>query len=241
MLVQRCWGKQIAGVLMRFLQVLGAALWPPRCYLCGCPLAWDEALCEDCLGRFEEAVVCYRCGARLASAEVACPQCSKVRPPWRGFLCAYRYEGDIKDILAAAKYYGETSALRALVALTTRFWQQHKAEVCVDLITWVPPDPVRLWQRGYDVVGELALAVGRVLAVDVKQTLRKRFSTPPQAGRSQAQRKAALSGAFQLTADVTGKRVLLVDDLATTCTTLRRCTRLLRRAGADVFCFTLAR
>jgi len=100
---------------------------------------------------------------------------------------------------------------------------------------------MRLWQRGYDVVGELAFAVGTALAVDAKQTLKKRFSTPPQAGRSQAQRKAALSGAFQIIADVMGKKVLLVDDLATTCTTLRRCTRLLRRAGADVICFTLAR
>ena len=232
---------QIAGVLMRFLQILGAALWPPRCYLCGCTLSWDEALCGDCLRRFEEAVVCFRCGARLQNPDVPCPQCSKVRPPWQGFLSAYRYEGDIKDILAAAKYYGETSAVRTLVALTTRFWRQHKAEVSVDLITWVPPDPVRLWQRGYDVVGELALAVGEVLGVDVRQTLRKRFSTPPQAGRSEAQRKAALSGAFQITADVMQKKVLLVDDLATTCTTLRRCTRLLRRAGASVLCFTLAR
>ena len=227
--------------MMRLWAVVGAALLPPRCYLCGCSVAWEEALCDDCLRRFEEAVVCHRCGAKLASAEVACPQCSKMRPPWQGFFSAYRYEGAIKDMLAAAKYYGDTSALRALAALTARFWRQHKAEVAVDLITWVPPDPVRLRQRGYDVVRELAQAVGEVLGVDVRQTMRKRFSTPPQAGRSQAQRKAALSGAFQLTADVAGKKVLLVDDLATTCTTLRRCTRLLRRAGASVLCFTLAR
>lgn len=224
----------------KIMESLGALVWPPRCYLCGRGVLWSETLCEGCYGVFMRALVCGRCGSRLSDPDVPCAQCVGVRPHWDGFFAGYRYEEPLKGIFASAKYYGSSAALRVMADMAFRFWRG-RAGPDVSFVTWVAPDPRRLWERGYDVAREVARGVAKALGLPLRATLKKLRSTPPQAGRTEAQRKAALAGAFALTSDVNGSKVLLVDDLATTCTTLRRCVRVLKRGGARVVCFVLAR
>jgi predicted amidophosphoribosyltransferase len=90
-------------------------------------------------------------------------------------------------------------------------------------------------------------SVARILARELQADfrpglLRKVRSTRPQVGLPRAQREKNLDGAFMLAEGkkLAGKRILLVDDVITTGTTIRTCAALLNRRGARVTAVTLA-
>ena len=114
-----------------------------------------------------------------------------------------------------------------------------------DIITWVPLSRKRLRERGYDQARLLAKATAKTLGMPLTPTLYKQRNTQPQSGTGDAaKRRANITGAYRMKkgADVTGKRVLLIDDIVTTGSTLLECARVLGKAGAEqVVCATVAR
>lgn len=114
-----------------------------------------------------------------------------------------------------------------------------------DLICWAPLSGKRLRERGFDQAELLAREVGRRLSVPVRPVLWKKRHTAPQSGLEDVSaRRANAQGAYALLpgADLSGKRVVLVDDVVTSGSTLSACAALLRQGGAEgVYCLTLAR
>ena len=113
----------------------------------------------------------------------------------------------------------------------------------LDGVTWAPLSRKRLRSRGFDQAELLAREVGKRLDLPVLSTLEKRRHTPPQSGLTQeAARRANALGAYSLKSGVplAGKRLLLVDDVVTSGSTLGECARLLSQEGAEVFGLTLA-
>jgi predicted amidophosphoribosyltransferase len=103
-----------------------------------------------------------------------------------------------------------------------------------DLVVPVPPDPLR-WSVRRHAPRRLARAVARALVLPVApRALRKRRPTRPQTSAAGAARRFALAGAFAARSGlVEGRSILLVDDVATTGSTLREAARALAEAGAD--------
>ena len=114
----------------------------------------------------------------------------------------------------------------------------------LDCITWVPVTRRRRGQRGFDQCELLAREVGRRLDVPARGTLAKDRNTRPQSElEEESARRANALGAYSLLpgTDLMGKRVVLVDDVVTSGSTLSECAQLLRRAGAEaVYGLTLA-
>ncbi|MEY8316328.1 ComF family protein [Oscillospiraceae bacterium 50-58] len=112
------------------------------------------------------------------------------------------------------------------------------------LITWAPLSKKRLRERGFDQAELLAREVGRLLDIPVLPLLEKKRHTAPQSELEESSaRRANAQGAYALLpgAGLTGKRVVLVDDVVTSGATLSACAALLRQAGAEgVYCLTLA-
>lgn len=113
-----------------------------------------------------------------------------------------------------------------------------------DLICWAPLSRKRRRKRGFDQGELLAREVGRLLSVPVQPVLEKTRHTAPQSELEEnSARQANARGAYALLPeiDLTGKRVVLVDDVVTSGATLSACAALLRQAGAaEVYCLTLA-
>ena len=113
-----------------------------------------------------------------------------------------------------------------------------------DLISWVPLSEKRLRERGYDQAMLLALAAALELDDVAVETLRKNRNTAPQSGTESAdERRANISGAYEVIDSelVRGKRILLIDDIITTGSTLSECARTLMLAGAEgVVCAAVA-
>ena len=104
-----------------------------------------------------------------------------------------------------------------------------------DLITWVPVSPETLRRRGYDQAQLLAQETARALAAQAVPLLEKTRDTPPQSSLTQGrQRRANVAGVYTAPhpAQVTGQRILLLDDILTTGATLNEAARTLRQAGA---------
>ena len=149
----------------------------------------------------------------------------------RESLLRYKFGG----ATGYAKVYGR------LVAETVRT----ELPGAYDIITWVPLSRKRLRERGYDQARLLAKVTAKALGMPLTPTLYKQRNTQPQSGTGDAaKRRANITGAYRMKkgADVTGKRVLLIDDIVTTGSTLLECARVLGKAGAEqVVCATVAR
>jgi ComF family protein len=114
----------------------------------------------------------------------------------------------------------------------------------VDVITPVPLGLARLVQRGYNQSALLARPLALALGVRYyPQSLRRSRETRSQVGLSAAQRKENVIGAFEARSDlVSGRNILVVDDVTTSGATLEACAVALFDAGAlKVFGLTLAR
>lgn len=113
-----------------------------------------------------------------------------------------------------------------------------------DLVTWAPLSTLRYWKRGYDQAELLAVEAGKLYGIKPLRLLRKTRHTKAQSKLSPAARKRNAADLYRVSSRLSleGKRVLLVDDVTTTGSTLSDCARALTAAGAgEVVCLTLAR
>jgi ComF family protein len=111
-----------------------------------------------------------------------------------------------------------------------------------DVVTPVPLHWRKHWQRGFNQADLLAAQVAKRRKIALLRCLRRKKPTEVQASLAVAGRRRNVAGAFEIRADVRGKRVLLIDDVMTTGATASACATVLKRAGAkSVSLATLAR
>ena len=112
-------------------------------------------------------------------------------------------------------------------------------------MSWVPISRKRLKKRGYDQSKLLAQAVGKLLGVRPVRTLRKIRDTAPQSLTGSAEkRRENVKDAYAVwkPENVIGKRILILDDIFTTGSTVSECARTLGKAGAaEILCAAVAR
>lgn len=160
-----------------------------------------------------------------------------------GCFSPLAYGGAVPDAVHRYKFQRVRAYDRAFGALMAQCLRDH-APQGADLVTWTPLSRARLRERGFDQAELLARAVGRELSIPIAATLRKRRDTKPQSGiQEDAARRANALGAYERLPGVAlaGKRVVLVDDVVTSGSTLAECARLLREGEAEeILCLTLA-
>jgi ComF family protein len=194
------------------------------------------ASCAGCDRRGVD-LFCARCVATLRT----CPVPTDPGPvPIHGRLV---YTGALAEAIRRLKYSDRPDLARPLGRLLAAAAAGLGDEAPGDLVVPVPLHPRRLAERGYNQAALLARPVARALALPfVTGELRRLVNTNAQARLGGHERRANVAGAFAASEAVRGRRVLLVDDVATTGATLLACGSALRERGASgVVALVLAR
>ena len=224
---------------------------PPRCHLCRCfiPQTGPIHLCQACRTSLAEvsSPCCTVCGRPFTGAvtDHPCGACLQQHPPWEQARAAFSYEGGCQELIQAFKYRNRFHLRRSLALLIAEQLSRFAAACQADLLIPVPLHHDRLTMRGFNQA--LLLAEGlsdRWQLPLLRQGLRRSRNTVSQTRLSAAERAANLRGAFSVPdpAAIRAKRILLVDDVFTTGSTLAECSRCLLTAGAAaVCCVTVAR
>jgi ComF family protein len=227
------------------LRTIGRAaldlLYPPRCALCGRSGALVCDACADSLPRADGAR-CNDCWLPLRSGG-PCRACAEHPLALTRLRSAFRYEGEVRRLVHAFKFGGQNGLAPSLGALLTDTYVSHHLEAAV--IVPVPLTGMRRRTRGYNQASLMAQELGRALDLPVVDALtRRRFPGAQASSATAVERWRNVAGAFSVARPeaVADKRVLLVDDVATTGATLDACARELLAAGAaSVSGLTLAR
>ena len=225
-------------------------LFPPRCPECSVLVAEQGTLCAECWQRvgFLGDPLCSRCGYPFPydmGAQALCGECIRMEPQFSMARAVCRYDATSSRLVTGLKYADKTQLVGTYGAWMARAGAELLAQA--EVIVPVPLHRWRLLTRRYNQSALLAYALGRQSGVPVlpDALVRTRYTTP-QAGLTQEQRRKNVKGAFLANARkveaLRGKKVLLVDDVMTTGSTIHACTKALLKAGTgNVYVLTLAR
>jgi len=238
---------------IRTLELLEAAaslLYPPVCTSCSGKIEAGEYLCEQCNAKAARIVApfCQQCSEPFDGAltrAFTCANCAHREIYFDAAVAAYRGRGIVRDVIHEFKYARQVH-LRHLVArwLCAAFEDTRIRQSHFDLMVPVPLHPTRQRERGFNQAVLLAELVSQQVSIRCKPVLERIRYTTTQTALDRAERIQNLHNAFRLrkNADVRGLRVLLIDDVLTTGSTLSECARVLKRAGAiSVYAATAAR
>ncbi|WP_216332985.1 ComF family protein [Rhizobium sp. X9] len=224
-------------------------VYPPTCAGCARMTGGEAALCSDCWRdvTFIDRPFCEVLGipfARDHGDGVVSAQAIADPPPFDRLRAAASHEGTARKLVHRLKYQDRTDLAR-LMAL----WMLRASDGTVDACDCIVPVPLhrhRFWRRRFNQSAELARhlakAAGKPLLVDTLLRVKK---TERQVGLSALARRDNVRGAFAIAPGreigISGRRVVLVDDVYTTGATVGATSRALRKAGAvDVTVLTFA-
>ena len=213
-------------------------LFPPLCIACREP-SGSPGFCAQCWGaiQFLDGPLCLCCGIPFdvaLGADTLCAACLAHPPAFDRARAILRYDETSRAPILALKH-----ADRLDLVPDFALWLERAGRGLIeasDLIVPVPLHPLRLWRRRYNQAAELSRALARRsgLALDTTALIRSR-PTPSQGAMVSAKaRRRNVLGAFRVRQPgrVTGRNILLVDDVLTTGATADAASRALKRAGA---------
>lgn len=211
-------------------------LYPARCPICGrSGGGGDGHFCAACDGGLcDRALRCPRCATTVGPhslLEDACAACRHEAPPFARSSCLGSYRGSLKIAVLRMK----SASGEGIAELLGRRWAKAHplAGPPIDAIVPLPLHWWKQWRRGYN----QSAAVGRGIAHTYRLPIRPRWlrcirRTAPQKSLEPTARRINVRGAFRASPLVSGRHVLLVDDVMTTGATAEEAARALRRAGA---------
>ncbi len=236
----------LAALLATCLDPFLTLLYPPRCLICG--VLGASGLCAACAGQIVPVALpqCARCGHAL-TPEGPCFNCTGRTPAFIRARAMGSYEGVLRIAIHHFKYRDHPQLAAPLGELLAVFARANSAalnDLRFDALVPVPMHSVRKRLRGYNQSERLA----RVLASDlglplVTNALVRTRATHAQVGLTGEARQGNVQGAFAVrrAETVAGKTLLLIDDVATTGSSLSECASVLKAAGAKaVYALTLA-
>jgi ComF family protein len=236
--------------LLNPLPGLVSLLYPANCAGCAVPVKPGEQLCAQCRDDAPRlrAPFCERCSQPFPGAitdAFTCQNCHDRVLHFDAAISCYRSRGVVRELMHSFKYGKQLHLRHTLGAwLCDTLDDPRLAGRRFDCIVPVPLHPARERERGFNQAELLARALGRKSGLPVRPLLRRIRYTTTQTQFDRHERMENLSGAFRLRrgVDVQELRVLLVDDVLTTGSTLSECAEVLKRAGAlSVHAATAAR
>ena len=230
---------------MRLLSGLIDIIYPPRCHICmdfldDHPVERGD-ICDTCFAGFKSLShpYCSICGEPFKSKveeDHLCERCLRKRPFYDELRAPYLYEETLRDAIQLIKYSGRSNILKPLGLLLGAFAKNRIDDTKNMIMMPVPLHRKKLRQRGFNQSAMIVKSASPILETetDFFTLIRTRY-TNSQTGLNPEERRKNVRGAFEVSprTDLEGKSVILVDDVATTGSTLNECARVLKKAGCE--------
>ena len=214
-------------------------LFPLECFGCS---KEGEVFCSTCLKELPRLrpPFCRLCCQ--PGIDSPCASCQALPLSVDGIRAPFVLDGVVRRAVHRLKYGNLRAAAPQLGRIMGEQLMSYK--IPGQLVVPVPLHPVRLRQRGYNQSDLLAKGVARTSGIPLaKHLLTRTKNTSPQvASQGREQRRSNVDGSFRCGADLSGVSLILIDDVATTGSTLSACAAALKAAGAiSVHALALAR
>ena len=221
---------------------------PLRCVKCGVIVENKEGLCASCwpLISFIAKPYCACCGLPFdfeIEDGALCGVCNHDRPPYTTARFVFSYTSESKDLILKFKHTDSIGSAPLFATWMARSLEAIQDPLCIP----VPLHWTRLFMRTYNQAALLAREIAKLNGwTYVPSLLLRKRRTPSQGYLSKKERIKNVSGAFKVSEtkkmQLSGKTILLVDDVFTTGATLNACSKTLLKAGAkEVHVLTLGR
>jgi competence protein ComFC len=210
-------------LLKRFINFV----FPPRCVFC------NELL--DSTADIHICAVCYKAIPFYSGSAIKHSGVMREDGGCDRFICACHYTGMIKDAIIRYKFFNKPSYYKALAELTSDKIKEMTNTGDFDIIMSVPLHKNKENTRGYNQSLLLSRHISKTLNIAEASDLLCRIKdTHSQSLLDKVQRYANVKDAFKVkdASKVTGRNILLIDDVLTTGCTLDECSRVLKQSGA---------
>jgi len=246
-------GEIVASVLRGFRRIQDF-VFPQNCIACDGEI--QEAkhfLCADCKADigFISQPYCFQCGVPadlsyvFPHEEFECGVCRKNPYQFDQARSLGFYDTVLRTTIHHFKYRRQMGVLPEMDRLLEKYFEEN-LDFCQGFT--VAPVPLhfnKMKERGFDQAFLIARQVARALKLPLEGGLLRRVkATAPQATMTRTERARNIKGAFEVNRPelITGKNILLVDDVFTTGATVNEAAKMLKENGAGkVYVFTLGR
>jgi len=237
-------GNYLQKITNCFTNIIVDSVFQRYCLICSETICTaDEGhICNRCrkeIGR-TPANTCERCGSELTDSASVCGQCILNPPPYIRHASYGLYQEKMRKMVLMFKLSGKEN-LRKDISGLYREVIGRNFENGFDLIVPVPPDPGR--KKTFDPVSAIAEALSGFYGKPcIRKNLVKKKTTKKQSSLNYHRRIRNLNGAYRIREPgvFSGKRILLIDDVYTTGTTVKKCTALLGKYSREIYVVTLA-
>ena len=225
------------GFFRRVLSSCASFLFPSRCLVCDRPV-WppSEKICLSCLKTLKpiRESFCEKCGKKVNAGLRLCSDCTRTEHVFTRSRGAFGYR-ELSKGMYRYKYLGRREYADVYAKLTYSQLADYIHGCNADMIAAVPVSKKKLLKRGYNQAAELAKGISKLSGIPFSEgALLRVRDTAPMKLLSPSERQKNLKNAFISNVNVVkSKRVLLVDDIYTTGSTMDECSRALLEAGAE--------
>jgi len=205
-------------------------IFPPTCGFCGEITGSDSFICENCrrIKKQEYINHCSLCG-KVCYSEI-CPECRKKKIYYDKFFFCREYNEDMKEKIHRFKFYGE----KYYYHFFTEILYERLKDEAVDGIIAVPVSRERMKERGYNQCELVAKKLSAMLHIPyLRGVLVKTVHNERQSLQTLKLRKESVKNVFKVAdiLNVVGKKILLIDDVLASGSTVNECSKILKQAN----------
>ncbi len=225
-------------------------LLPNHCNACGKRLNINDTklFCTECWNniKFISGQTCKICSKPIIAKNRICEDCRKRKNYFTENKSIGLYEGILKDAIHLYKFKSRWSIYKDFIDLINLHIPKEYI-LKADLIAGIPITPDKEWNRGFNQTYLIAKTLSKQYNIKfLKNVLVKTKETQPQSTLHKSQRIKNLTNSFKFnkkfTDIITDKKILLIDDVFTTGTTINECAKILKHNNAaEIFSLTIAR